>query len=225
MSLTNWNGMKKGSGRDWYLANSLIALGNEINGHWPRRDVSSDGAIGDSSHQARKSDHNPDWNANGVVRAIDIDVNGIDANAVVKALIGDQRVWYVIYDHYIYSRTYNWAKRRYTGDDDHTGHVHVSIQHTKAAENDTSRWLSTNTPNPLQDWEAIMALFNTKEEFEASVAAGVETGVGKYMSRFLSDEQGSGDTILDDTKDFRTAMLAAMRDNTAALQKVLATKS
>lgn len=210
MSLTNWNSMVKGPNRDWYLAPSLIALGNEINSHWPRRDDSSDGAIGDESHQARKSDHNPDWKAGGVVRAIDIDVNGIDVNAVVKALIGDPRVWYVISNHYIYSRTYNWAKRKYDGDDPHTGHIHVSIQRTKVAENDRSKWLAANTSQPIDDWEAIMALFNTKEEFEASVAKGVEAGVGNYMSRFLSDEKGTGDTILDATQDYRVAELAKL---------------
>lgn len=139
--MTNWNAMAKGR-NDWYLAASLIALGNEINQRWPKRDTASDGAIGDASHQARKSDHNPDWSAGGVVRAIDVDNNGIDVQQLLDATIGDQRVWYVIWDRHIYSRTYGWAKRAYDGADPHTGHIHISINHTKAAETDTSPWFT-----------------------------------------------------------------------------------
>lgn len=133
---------------DWYLAPSLVALRTEINRRWPNRDKTSDGSIGDASHQARVSDHNPDWSAGGVVRAIDVDNDGIDVDLLLNVLIGDQRVRYVIWDHHIYSRTYNWAKRPYDGADPHTGHVHVSINHTKAAETDTSAWF---TPTPGKD--------------------------------------------------------------------------
>lgn len=74
------------------------------------------------------------------------------------------------------------------------------------------------TPTTPADWEDIMALFDSKEEFEASVALGVETGVGRYMARFLKDEQGSGDTILDDTKAHRTAELAKLDAIEAAVK-------
>lgn len=131
---------------DWYLAPSLVALRIEINRLWPNRDRTSDGSIGDASHAARKSDHNPDWDAGGVVRAIDVDKDGIDVQALLDATIGDQRVWYVIWDRHIYSRTYNWAKRPYDGENPHTKHVHISINHTKAAETDTSLWFTRATP-------------------------------------------------------------------------------
>lgn len=133
---------------DWYLAPSLVALRTEINRRWPNRDKSSDGAIGDASHQARKSEHNPDWDAGGVVRAIDVDNDGIDVQALLDATIGDQRVWYVIWDRHIYSRTYNWQKRPYDGASPHTEHIHISINHTKAAETDTSAWFA---PSPEKD--------------------------------------------------------------------------
>lgn len=150
--MTNWNAMSKGR-NEWYLAPSLIALGNEINARWPNRDTASDGAIGDASHQARTSDHNPDWSAGGVVRAIDVDNNGIDVQELLDATIRDQRVWYVIWNRHIYSRTYGWAKRAYDGADPHTGHVHISINHTKAAETDVSRWFAgtTTPPNNPED--------------------------------------------------------------------------
>lgn len=147
--MTNWSLMAKGR-NDWYLAASLIALGNEINARWPRRDTASDGAIGDASHQARKSDHNPDWDAGGVVRAIDVDNNGIDVQELLDATIGDPRVWYVIWNRHIYSRTYGWRANPYNGTDPHTGHVHISINHTRSAETDTSAWFKEDEMTPAQ---------------------------------------------------------------------------
>src|SRR5262249_36859977 len=52
------------------LAKSLITLIDEVDAKYPDRDRSNDGTIGDTSHQARRSDHNPD--SEGVVRALDI---------------------------------------------------------------------------------------------------------------------------------------------------------
>lgn len=169
--MTNWSAMLPRDGRDWYLAPSLVALGNEINARWPNRDTKSDGAIGDTSHQARKSDHNPDWDAGGVVRAIDVDKDGIDMSELLAAAIGDHRVWYVIFDGYIYSRTYNWAKRKYDGSNAHEHHAHISIQHTRTAENDTTRWFAQK-PTPPKDTEdnPLMALTN---EDAAKIGAAV----------------------------------------------------
>src|SRR6187431_1563394 len=56
-----------GGGRmSWRLAKALEELRGEVNAKWPNRDKSSDGSVGDLSHQARKSDPNP--NSAGVVR-------------------------------------------------------------------------------------------------------------------------------------------------------------
>ena len=133
---------------NFYLAPSLVALRDEINARFPKRDKTSDGWIGDTSHQARPSDHNPDWGDGGVVRAIDIDIDDGDHKAdlvaeVLKAVIGDPRVWYVIFNRKIYSRTYGWKARAYTGSNPHDKHIHVSIQHSKEAESNTSRWLDS----------------------------------------------------------------------------------
>lgn len=125
----------------YYLAHSLVRLRDEVNARWPNRDKTSDGWIGDTSHQARKSDHNPDWDAGGVVRAIDIDIDGIDVDLLLRSVIGDHRVWYVIFNRKIYSRTYGFVARDYNGSNPHEKHVHVSISHSKDAETDTTRWL------------------------------------------------------------------------------------
>lgn len=75
---------------------------------------------------------------------------------------------------------------------------------------------TTPTVPPADDWEAIMALFNTKEEFEASVAKGVENGVGNYIARFFKDEQGTGDTIWDEVRAQRNVENQKMDELIAA---------
>lgn len=127
----------------WYLAPSLVALRTEINRRWPNRDKASDGAVGDTSHQARKSDHNPDWDAGGVVRAIDVDKDGIDVQELLAAVVRDPRVAYVIWNRRIASATDDgmpWDWEPYNGSNPHDKHIHISIKHTRAAETNTSRW-------------------------------------------------------------------------------------
>lgn len=119
----------------YYLAPSLSTLRNELNKAHPNRDVSSDGWIGDASHAARISDHNPDWSSDGVVRAIDVDKDGINVAALLEVLKKDTRVEYFIFDGFIYLRSTGFKKQVYTGPNKHTGHIHVSLRHTAAAEN------------------------------------------------------------------------------------------
>src|SRR5699024_2830877 len=132
----------------WFLAASLVKLRNEVNSLWPNRSKVSDGAVGDTSHQARKSDHNPDWSApgrrRGVVRALDITTRGIDVNRLLKHTTNDSRVSYVIYNRRIYQHSTGW--KPYYGSNPHTQHVHVSIAHTRTAERDLKNWItSSNT--------------------------------------------------------------------------------
>jgi peptidoglycan hydrolase-like protein with peptidoglycan-binding domain len=136
----------------WHVAPSLAGLRREVDTRWPGRDRSSDGAIGDTRHQGRTNSHNPvggtggpAFGTRGAVHAIDITANGIDVSAVLSAVIGDPRVWYVIHDGSIWSRTYGWARQSHRGDP-HTTHIHVNLREDSqaaavAAETDTSPWL------------------------------------------------------------------------------------
>lgn len=114
------------------LAGSLVQLRAQVNERWPGRDKKSDGWIGDASHNARKSDHNPDYSAGGVVRALDIDKDGIIVAELLAAVVGEPRVAYVIWNRRIWTHAKGWQP--YSGSNPHTGHVHISIRHTKAAE-------------------------------------------------------------------------------------------
>lgn len=127
----------------YYLAPSLILLRGEVNSLWPNRSKLSDGWIGDPSHQARVSDHNPDYSAGGVVRALDITANGIDVDRVLAHTTNDSRVSYVIHNHQIYTHARGWYA--YNGSNPHTTHIHVSIAHTTAAERDTKPWISSTS--------------------------------------------------------------------------------
>ena len=127
----------------YYLAASLNKLRDEVNALWPNRSRVSDGWIGDTSHQARKSDHNPDYGSGGVVRAIDITKSGINVDLLLKHTTNDSRVAYVIYNHRIYQHSTGW--KPYYGSNPHTQHVHVSIAHTRTAERDLKTWISSKT--------------------------------------------------------------------------------
>lgn len=120
----------------YYLAPALASLRNEVNAAHPRRDKTSDGWIGDPSHAARKSDHNPDYDPgdNGVVRALDIDHDGIDKHELRRRVIADPRTEYFIQDWLIYTRQNGMKPARYTGTNGHTGHSHVSLRHGDAYE-------------------------------------------------------------------------------------------
>lgn len=129
----------------WTLAPSLKKLFAEINARWPNRDRTSDGSIGDAAHSARESQHNPnrdpsDSIPDGTVTAIDVDSTSIDANALIRAAIADSRTWYIIHNRTIWSSTYDFRARRYTGTNPHTGHVHISLRQSGAAARSTASW-------------------------------------------------------------------------------------
>lgn len=156
---------------EWRTAPALVALRDEVNAKYPKRDKASDGVIGDPRHQVTSySDHNPLWKTrddsplHGVVRAMDIDSNGKPGEVtplvslLLTNLIGDPRVWYVIWNGKVYSRTYGWSPRVYLGAR-HDRHVHVSLQGhnlpnedgqaARAIAADTSPWLPKKKPTPV----------------------------------------------------------------------------
>lgn len=138
---------------EYFLAPSLVRFRESVNKAYPKRDKSSDGWIGDASHAARASEHNPCWTCSGyqygIVRAIDVDIDDNTVHdlrkEILNSTIGHRAVWYVISNGVIYSRTYDWAARRYTGTNQHLKHVHISIQRTEAAARDTTLLLRTAT--------------------------------------------------------------------------------
>ena len=117
------------------LSKAAEQLRSEINAKYPKRDKRSDGWIGDTAHNARKSDHNPD--KQGWVRAIDIDSDLVKGSSKESwllaeqiktiALKGDKRISYVIHQHRIASPLKKWAWRVYKGSNPHVSHIHISF--------------------------------------------------------------------------------------------------
>lgn len=122
-----------------YEAKSLRNLKATLDLRWPNRDRRTDGWIGDAAHKAQVSDHNPDPNT-GVVRARDIDKDGIVPEVVVAACILHPATRYVIYNRRIYRVADHFRPRVYDGSNPHTDHIHESILHEIAAENSPAPW-------------------------------------------------------------------------------------
>jgi hypothetical protein len=126
------------------LSKAAKQLREQFDDTFPDRDRLSDGWIGDSRHQAKPSDHNPD--ANGWVRAIDIDrdlYKGgkpdnmgdlVDQIRLACKSKSEKRISYIIFDGRICSPILNWKWRKYTGANKHTKHAHFSFK--KEADND-----------------------------------------------------------------------------------------
>lgn len=125
------------------LAAAGVTLRDQINKRFPKRDKRSDGWIGDSAHQARPSDHNPD--SHGIVHALDVDED-LGASGASRKL-ADQlielarngqdrgRLKYVVYEDKIASGTYRDSFWTWRGSGyGHTEHIHVSF--TPKAEKD-----------------------------------------------------------------------------------------
>lgn len=121
-----------------YLAPSLARLRTSVNTRWPGRDKRSDGWIGDEAHQSRTSDHNPD--ASGVVRALDLDRDGLHVPSVLAATFIHPSVRYVIHRRKIFHIDNDFKPKTYTGSNPHEGHIHISIEHSKAAEASKGLW-------------------------------------------------------------------------------------
>ena len=116
----------------------------QVDDSFPDRDRTSDGWIGDTRHQARPSDHNPD--EQGIVRAIDIDrdLSGKAkpdlmpdlADQIRLCAKSDKRISYIIFNGRIASSKKSWAWRPYDGINKHNHHCHVSF--TKVGDADSS---------------------------------------------------------------------------------------
>jgi len=125
----------------WRLARGLDKLRSQVNARWPNRSRKADGTIGDRAHAARASDHNP---RGGIVHALDLTHSpgtGLDIHGLADRLrqSKDPRISYIISNRRIASSKQNWAWRRYTGSNPHSGHMHISIRSNPQADK-TNDW-------------------------------------------------------------------------------------
>lgn len=163
-------------------APALVALRQDLDRMFPRRDRASDGCCGDAAHRLRKSDHNPD--GSGYAHAHDFDEDTGQAGPMPllwlkTLLLRDRRTKYVIYE-----RRIAWPGGReqaYTGPNAHDHHLHLSILST--ATHDTRLWLTPASKGPL------MALSDAEQEEVLQVA--------RRMAAFLDGAGGALDRNAD----------------------------
>lgn len=139
------------------LVPSLVSLRAEIDRLCPDRLTDSDGWIGDPAHQAKQSDHNPD--SRGLVHALDVDkdlrLSDLTMATVVAFIVArcrantERRLKYVIYQRQIWSATFGWRVRPYTGSNAHTEHAHFSASADHTLEQSRVSWHLEEIPVSL----------------------------------------------------------------------------
>lgn len=137
----------------WYIAKSLEVLRGQLNTLAPQRSKVSDGGIGDPAHSARTSDHNPTSSGQVCARDFTHDPRGgLDCHWLADMLVrsGDGRIKYIIWNRRIFTPGTGW--RTYTGANDHTSHLHLSVKAGMTGDG-VHPWLGIG-PNPQPAPEA-----------------------------------------------------------------------
>lgn len=136
---------------NWYLNRSLTNFRSEVTARWPKRDKTSDGTIGDYDHSKTSSDHNPD--PDGSVDAWDMDVDGVDVKACLRAFEAHESSKYWIYNDQICFRSEGWKPRSYAyvgpNRNRHTKHVHFNTR--ESHEHSTKPWFKEELDMPLSN--------------------------------------------------------------------------
>lgn len=189
----------------WYVAPCLNTLLAEFDVGFPGRSKVADGSIGDTSHQARPSDHNPDWGAGGVVRARDFTHSPptLDIHKEVRKpeILKDPRNKYIISQGQIMA-SYPvggyaaYSPRPYHGSNGHYHHAHVSIKSGRLYEDDKSRWYDTTLEAKL-DAETKAKL----EELDAELEDLKVQSAQNYKALYKLRRDENGTPILDGNGD------------------------
>lgn len=159
---------------DFVVDKGLDVLLAQINTAAPNRSKASDGSIGDAAHASRDSDHNPEsppppGNPDHQVDARDFThdpAHNADMGIVSEAIrtSRDRRVSYVIFNRRIFSSYTStggrpaWTWGAYSGEDPHTGHMHISVNDVHHDE--------------TQLWQIGITMTYTQEEIVNALANG-----------------------------------------------------
>jgi hypothetical protein len=152
----------------WRAMASLLVLRNQVDVYAPHRSRASDGLVGDTSHQAGNSDHNPHYVAgvgSEIVTALDLThdpAGGFDSYRFAEVLRQhrDPRIKYVISNRRIFSSYASggrpaWTWGTYTGSSDpHTNHVHISVLDARISDTRTP-WNLEGIDMPLTSEDLV----------------------------------------------------------------------
>ena len=186
----------------WILVPCLVSLRNEFNRLAPGRDKASDGSIGDTSHQQSSSDHNPDETGRtpytdadhlNEVHAIDVDDDlrrpGWTMDKCLEIIVTrhregrDDRLQNIIYNRRIWSRSWGWTARAYTGASAHTEHAHFSARYTTSQESSGKAWglleADDVTKSEFTSWMTEWAKSSAGKQALAVALLTYDPGAGK----------------------------------------------
>ena len=146
---------------------AAIAVLRQATAIKPLRKKISDGLLPSAAHQVQNpdSDHNTGY-------AVDLThdpVNGIDCKDIFEKLKEDKRVKYLIFQGKIWSKERaKEGNRKYTGSNQHTKHLHISIN--DGMGNDTSPWFWwMNSPKPVNQILAALTTLPAKKAYKTEV--------------------------------------------------------
>lgn len=146
---------------------AAIAVLRQATAIKPLRKKISDGLLPSKAHQLQNpdSDHNTGY-------AVDLThdpINGIDCTEIFEKLKEDKRVKYLIFQGKIWSKEKaKQGNRIYTGSNQHTKHLHISIN--DGMGNDTSPWFWwMNQPKVVNQIIANMKPVPTKKAYKTQV--------------------------------------------------------
>jgi len=221
-----------------YLPHNMATRWNEVHAVWPTMTIYG---IGNATHAAGKSDHNPD--STGKVHAIDVMtltdasfvIDGQPAHVWLQAWLkrynDDLEYW--IHDRIIYRRKDGFKGIPYTGTDPHTNHFHISGKHGAfhAAFNTESGYDLTAeklTPPPVMEDD-----MPTTEEIAQAVydklAVTLPANYNKPGSKIsLPSSQSSEMKYILDIRDNTVLIMSALADSAkmeATIQSALQTVS
>ena len=181
--------------------------------------------IGDAAHRLHASGHNEDdtpgslaelsdSDSNPEHRAIDLMLGSAfskaDAEAFVAALLADPaaraRLYYIIWNGHIWSRSSGWVRKVYTGSDQHTDHVHVSGW--AADDENAAGWPAVEGEDEMTYTDAQMRAFAWQY-----IGGGIPAGMSA-LGVFNKTYEQTRDTL---------AATVAVRAELAAVRTVLDT--
>lgn len=146
---------------------AAIAVLRQATALKPRRMKASDGLLPSAAHQKQNpsSDHNSGY-------AVDLTHDpkfGIDCAEMFEKLKEDKRVKYLIFKGKIWSRERaDEGDRKYTGSNQHTKHLHISINEDMGK--DTSPWFWwLNQPKVINQVIARVTPIPAKKAYKTEV--------------------------------------------------------
>ena len=146
---------------------AAIAVLRQATALRPKRKKASDGLLPSAAHmkQSPTSDHNTGY-------AVDLThdlKHGIDCAEIFQKLKEDKRVKYLIFQGKIWSRERaKQGDRKYTGSNQHTKHLHISIN--DGMGKDTSPWFWwLNQPKVVSQLVASIMPIPAKKAYKTEV--------------------------------------------------------